>query len=88
VGRKRDRRGRGPALLRAHGASTCAGSCVPPGPTSRGRALCQGGSTITQQSSRTRSAQNAPTIARKLREAALAWRLERLGRRRRSSRPT
>ena len=36
----------------------------------------QGGSTITSSSSRTRSTATRPRSARKLREAALAWRLE------------
>src|SRR5690349_1517070 len=41
----------------------------------RGRPV-QGGSTITQQFVKNAIAGNQPTIARKLREAALAWRLE------------
>jgi penicillin-binding protein 1A len=41
----------------------------------RGRPV-QGGSTITQQFVKNALNRNAPTISRKLREAALAWRLE------------
>ncbi len=41
----------------------------------RGRPV-QGGSTITQQFVKNALKENAPTIGRKLREAALAWRLE------------
>jgi penicillin-binding protein 1A len=41
----------------------------------RGRPV-QGGSTITQQFVKNALSANAPTIGRKLREAALAWRLE------------
>ena len=36
----------------------------------------QGGSTITQQFVKNAINANAPTISRKLREAALAWQLE------------
>jgi penicillin-binding protein 1A len=43
----------------------------------RGRPV-QGGSTITQQFVKNAINANAPTISRKLREAALAWRLEQL----------
>ena len=56
-------------------ASTCAASCARSGPTSHG-GLVQGGSTITQQFVKNAINGNAPTIARKLKEAALAWQLE------------
>ena len=43
----------------------------------RQRAVVQGGSTITQQFIKNVYVKNQPTLARKLREAALAWQLER-----------
>src|SRR5204862_5820394 len=42
----------------------------------RGRPI-QGGSTITQQFIKNQITGNAPTVTRKLQEAALAWKLER-----------
>ena len=70
-----DRRDRGQALLRAprrrrprHPARALVGR--------HRRARVEGGSTITQQFVKNAINGNAPTVTRKLREAALAWKLE------------
>ena len=72
----RDRRGRGPRFYEHRGVDVRGIlRAVKADITNRG--AVQGGSTITQQFVKNAINQDERTISRKLREAALAWRLER-----------
>ena len=57
-------------------ASTPAASCARSGQDIRSQGVVEGGSTITQQFVKNAYVRNQKTIARKVREAALAWQLE------------
>ena len=57
-------------------ASTCAASCAPSGPTSPTRARSRAARRSPSSSSRTRSTATRRRSTRKLKEAALAWKLE------------